>query len=229
MFHIVLYKTAKCPLSFEQMLVYSNLAFKDYPMSAATLAKQTGLGEREVQLLCSELGQHNLCVSDGGGTMALEPPKWDWFVPRATQEPGKWAKKFAYWVMYPTAELTTPEAAVWSFIFGRNYKTRLIPVPYLCDSLGYPLEAVQTALESLTERGLVELDELGRRTAIYDRSLGQTLEESVLLGAEKRGVVRKAKRKETIVDAVNNFTQSDVEEEEGDVLTPETNYLEWLD
>lgn len=225
MFHVLLTKTAKAPLTLTHLIIYSNMAFKPFPSSVASLAKQCHLGEREIQLCLNELAALNLVVEDGGGSFAVEPPK-EWVIPRAT--PGEtWAKRLAYWMLFPSTNncLTLNEAAVWSFVFHRNFKGTLLTPEFIAATVGLDKGDVFAALHTLTTLGLLEATRNGGRLAIYDGRFGQVLNQQELNTAKKRGVVRQAKGnpaspKVKEEDLVPPFDVDDLHEDEVHLIDP---------
>jgi hypothetical protein len=233
MYHVILLKRAKCPLTLKHLVLYSNMAFKDRALTVQELATQSKLGEREVQLCVAELREWNLIVQDMGGWQAWQEPPIEWFVNR-TATGAKWSKKIAFWIFFPSTNgrLTLEEAAVWSFIFTQNFKRTLIAPTWIAESIGLSVREAQAAFDSLTHMGLLEATRNGGRLAIYDEAFGQVLLDSSLDNASQRGVIRAAKplapkAKLKVEDVVKHHDVDDLREGEGHLRTPEMNFEEW--
>ena len=195
MFHIILTKSGKAPasLSLNQLIVYSKLAFASHAVSTPVLARWTRLSEREVALCLSELSALGLVYGDCGGAAAIEPPQ-GWFIPRRNFMKPTWAHKIAYWTFFPSTkgELTSEEAAAWSYIFTSNNITEVVSDSYIAGATGIPEPKVAKAVAALVRDGLVR--EIGRlRTAFYDARFGQVLDKGATATATERGCVGNAK------------------------------------
>jgi hypothetical protein len=195
MFNIILTKSRKAPasLSLDHLIVYSKLAFATHAVSIPILAKWTRLSEREVDLCLAELSALGLIYRDCGGAAAIEPPD-GWFVTRRNFTKATWAHRTAYWMLFPSAngELTSDEAAVWSFVFTANNISQIVPNSYISQGTGLPEPTVVGITAALVQRGLVR-EITGFRLAFYDSHYGQVLDEAATVAANKRSCIGNAK------------------------------------
>jgi hypothetical protein len=200
MFHIILTKSGKAPssLSLNPLTLYSKLAYATHAVSTPILAQWSRLSEREVDLCLAELSAIGLVYRDCGGAAALQPPD-GWFIPRKKFTKPTWAHKIAYWTFFPSTngELTTEEAAVWSYIFTSNNITKVVSDSYIAGATGMHEPKVTKAVAALIHEGLVQqIDRL--RTAFYDPRFGQVLDKSATETATARGCIGNAKKRAAI-------------------------------